>query len=274
MSGRSHSERVEELLRAHGRSAEPDTMVRMRRVSPEDPGWTRRRAGRGFVLLDGSGARLPDEATERIRALAIPPAWKDVWICPLENGHLQAVGTDAAGRRQYLYHPEWRARRDAEKFDRVLSLGRVLPRVRQRTARDLDGVEMTDARAASLAVRLLDLGLFRIGSDAYADENGGFGLTTLERRHVRRRDGAFVFSFTGKSGIDHVITIDDPASVAALTDLRRRRGGFDEVLAFKQGRRWRRLTAEMVNEYVREVSGLEVSAKDFRTWHATVLAAF
>ncbi|GGR55447.1 DNA topoisomerase IB [Nocardioides luteus] len=248
-------------------------MVRLRRVSAEEPGWTRRRAGRGFVYLDESGERLPDEAAERIRALVIPPAWEDVWICPHENGHLQVVGTDAAGRRQYLYHPEWRAKRDQEKFARVMELGRVLPRVRKQAEEHLASPDPCDTWASALALRLLDLGCFRIGSDAYADDNGGFGLTTLERRHVRRRGDTVVFDFTGKSGIEHTIVIDDPVSVEALAKMRRRRAGFEELLSFKQGRRWQRLTAAMVNEYMRELSGLEVSAKDFRTWHATVLAA-
>jgi DNA topoisomerase-1 len=248
-------------------------VVRLRRVSAEEPGWTRRRAGRGFVYLDESGTRLPDDAIERVRALAIPPAWEDVWICPRENGHLQAVGTDAAGRRQYLYHPDWRVKRDQEKFDRVLELGAVLPRVRRRTERDLSTTGMSLDRASALALRLLDLGCFRIGSDAYADDNGGFGLTTLGRRHVHKRGDSYVFDFTGKSGVQHTITIDDPLSVEAIAQLRRRRGGFEEILAYRQGRRWQRLTPALVNDYMREVSGLEVSAKDFRTWHATVLAA-
>lgn len=248
-------------------------MVRLRRVSAEEPGWTRRRAGRGFVYIDESGTRLPDDAIERVRALAIPPAWEDVWICPRENGHLQAVGTDAAGRRQYLYHPDWRAKRDQEKFDRVLELGAVLPRVRRRTERDLSSTGMSLDRASALALRLLDLGCFRIGSDAYADDDGGFGLTTLGRRHVRKRGDSYVFDFTGKSGVHHTITIDDPLSVEAIAQLRRRRSGFEEILAYQQDRRWQRLMPALVNDYMREVSGLEVSAKDFRTWHATVLAA-
>nr|WP_246321961.1 DNA topoisomerase IB [Nocardioides panzhihuensis] len=216
---------------------------------------------------------MPEEAVTRVRALAIPPAWEDVWICPRENGHLQAVGTDAAGRRQYLYHPDWRTKRDQEKFDRVLELGAVLPRVRRRTERDLSTTGMSLDRASALALRLLDLGYFRIGSDAYADDNGGFGLTTLERRHVRRRGDSYAFDFTGKSGVHHTITIDDPLSAEAIAQLQRRRAGFEEILAYKQGRRWQRLTPAVVNDYMREVSGLEVSAKDFRTWHATVLAA-
>src|SRR5687767_7265834 len=146
-------------------------MVRLRRSSPSDAGWTRRRAGTGFVYLDAHGERLGDEERARIKALVIPPAWEEVWICPFPNGHLQAVGTDDAGRRQYLYHPEWRVRRDAEKFQRVRAFGRALPRARARVLTDLarDGVPVE--RACATAVRLMDLGYFRIGNDVYADAN-------------------------------------------------------------------------------------------------------
>lgn len=248
-------------------------MARLRRVSPNDPGWTRRRAGRGFVYLDEAGDRLPDDDAQRIRDLAVPPAWQDVWICPVVNGHLQAVGTDAAGRRQYLYHPDWRARRDAEKFERATSLGRVLPRMRRAMARHLRDDGMSESRACAVAVRLLDLGYFRIGNDFYTDEHGSFGLTTLERRHVRVSGDVATFEFVGKSGVEHVVTIDDARCVAAIKALRSRRGGPEELMAFKQGRRWHRLDPATVNDYVREVAGVEVTAKDFRTWHATVLAA-
>src|SRR6185503_71175 len=173
-------------------------MARLRRSSPDDPGWTRRRAGKGFRYLDESGGRLSDEDAERVRALVIPPAWQDVWICPWPNGHLQAVGTDDAGRRQYLYHPQWRARRDAEKFDRMLLFGKALGKAREQVLLDLGLDGMPLERACAAAVRLLDLGYFRIGNDVYADENGSFGLTTLERRHVRRHQDALIFAFVGK----------------------------------------------------------------------------
>ncbi|KRF10358.1 DNA topoisomerase IB [Nocardioides sp. Soil796] len=247
--------------------------MRLRRVSPHDPGWSRRRAGRGFVYLDEVGERLPDDDAQRIRDLAVPPAWQDVWICPVVNGHLQAVGTDAAGRRQYLYHPDWRIRRDAEKFERTTSLGRALPRMRRAVSRHLRDDEMSEARACAVAVRLLDLGYFRIGNDVYTDEYGSFGLTTLERRHVRLSGEVATFDFVGKSGVEHVVTIDDARCVAAIKALRARRGGPDELMAFKHGRRWHRLEPATINDYVRAVSGVEVTAKDFRTWHATVLAA-
>ena len=200
-------------------------MARLRRVSPQMKGWTRRRAGKGFAYLDADGNRLPAEEVERIRSLAIPPAWRDVWICPYPNGHIQALGTDDAGRRQYLYHPDWRTKRDQLKFDRVKVAGARLARARERMIEDLQGEGMPLSRAAATATRLLDLGYFRIGSDAYADANGSFGLTTLERRHVRRVNGELVFSFVGKSGIEHSITISDPHVIDSLNLMRRRRGG-------------------------------------------------
>ena len=248
-------------------------MPRTRRSSPDQPGWTRRRAGKGFVYFDELGARLCDEDCQRVKDLVIPPAWQEVWICRWPNGHLQAVGTDDAGRRQYLYHPDWRAKRDDEKFTRVLDFGRALSRARERVLTDLGTEGMTLVRASATAVRLLDLGYFRIGNDVYAEENGSFGLTTLERRHVRRSGDRLVFEFTGKSGVEHEITIDDPPTVEALESMRRRRGGGDRLLAFKDGRRWLPLDSTRVNDYVREATGIEATAKDFRTWHATVLAA-
>jgi DNA topoisomerase IB len=246
---------------------------RLRKTSPEDPGWTRRRAGRGFVYLDEAGKRLSAKRAQRVKDLVIPPAWEDVWITPHENGHLQAVGTDEAGRRQYLYHPDWRTRRDAAKHDRMLQFGRALSRAREKVLTDLGTDGMALERACAVAVRLLDLGYFRIGNDVYADKHGSFGLTTLERRHVRKQGKVLVFCFVGKSGVEHRVEIDDPATVAALETMRRRRGGEDRLLAWKDGRTWRSLDAARVNDYVRESTGLEATAKDFRTWHATVLAA-
>ena len=248
-------------------------MARLRTVSPNARGWTRRRAGKGFVYLDADGQRLPAEEVQRIRSLAIPPAWKDVWICPYPSGHIQAVGTDDAGRRQYLYHPDWRVKRDQMKFDRVAEAARKLPRARREVLAHLGLDGMPLERASAAAVRLLDLGYFRIGSDAYTDTNGSFGLTTLERRHVRCRGQRLVFSFTGKSGIEHTIEIEDDVVRAALDRMRRRRGGGDRLLAYQNSRRWTPLDAPTVNVYLRELLGGDLTAKDFRTWHATVLAA-
>ncbi len=249
-------------------------MPRLRRTSPDQPGWTRRRAGRGFVYLDMSGRKLSAAKSQRARDLVIPPAWTDVWITPYENGHLQAVGTDDAGRRQYLYHPQWRARRDAEKFDRMLLFGKALSKARERVLLDLGLEGMPLERACAAAVRLLDLGYFRIGNDVYADENGSFGLTTLERRHVRRHQDQLIFAFVGKSGVEHEITINDVVVIEAIEIMRRRRRGDDDrLLSYKNGRSWRSLLPDLVNDYVRTTTGLESTAKDFRTWHATVLAA-
>ncbi len=248
-------------------------MARLRTVSPNTPGWSRRRAGTGFVYLDQGGARLTPEEVARVKALVIPPAWQDVWICPVANGHIQAVGVDVAGRRQYLYHPDWRVKRDQMKFDRVLEVARKLPRARAAILEHLALDGMPVERATATAVRLLDLGYFRIGSDTYTDTNGSFGLTTLERRHVRRARKRLVFRFEGKSGIEHEIEIDDPLAVAAVETMRRRRGGGDRLLAYKAARRWSPVDAMLVNDYLRQHTGAEITAKDFRTWHATVLAA-
>jgi DNA topoisomerase-1 len=249
-------------------------MARLRRSSSDEPGWTRRRAGKGFVYLDENGQRLPPDGVARAKALVIPPAWRDVWICRWPNGHLQAVGTDDAGRRQYLYHPEWRKQRDAAKHSRVLEFGRVLSKAREQVLVDLGTEGMSLDRACAVAVRLLDLGYFRIGNDVYAEENGSFGLTTLQRQHVRRQGATLVFCFVGKSGVEHCITIDDPATVQALEVMRRRRGPADEeLLAWKEGRDWHDLDSGHVNDYIRRTTGLEATAKDFRTWHATVIAA-
>ena len=248
-------------------------MTRLRTVSPKDRGWTRRRAGKGFVYVDGDGKRLAPTEVERIRSLAIPPAWQDVWICQVANGHLQAVGTDDAGRKQYLYHPDWRAKRDAMKFDRIREAAAQFPTARRRVSRDLHQSGMPLARAAAVAVRLLDLGYFRIGNDVYTDANGSFGLTTLQRQHVRKVAEGLQFSFEGKGGIDQQVTIRDMDVAAAITQMRRRRGGSDRVLAHRTDSGWRDLEAGDVNTYLADLFDADVTAKDFRTWHATVHAA-
>jgi len=248
-------------------------MPRLRRVSAASSGWRRRRAGRGFAYTDESGSPLSATDVARIRALAIPPAWRDVWICPHPNGHLQATGVDAAGRRQYLYHPAWRTMRDTAKFARVASAAQRLPVVRRVVADDLSRSGMPVERATAVAFQLLDLGSFRIGSDVYADKNGSFGLTTLERRHVRRAGDAMVFSFVGKSGISHAITIEDRQAITALETMRRRRGGGTKLLAYRNGSGWSELSSTAVNAYLADLFRTDFTAKDFRTWHATVLAA-
>lgn len=247
-------------------------MPRLRRVTPDDHGWSRRPHGKGFRYIDEHGDSLPADDVERIKSLVIPPAWRDVWICPVPNGHLQATGVDAAGRRQYLYHPQWRVQRDKLKFDRVATSALLLPKARRKVAADLAQDGMPLERAAATAVRLLDLGYFRIGSDYYADANGSFGLTTLERRHVRRHGDALAFQFVGKSGIEHHVLIDDEPVIEALQVMRKRRGG-DRLLAYHQGSEWTALASGTVNAYLSELFGGDFTAKDFRTWHATVLFA-
>lgn len=243
----------------------------MRRSSPEEPGWTRRRAGRGFSYVDATGRVAGDQERERFAALAVPPAWREVWLCADPEAHLLAVGVDDAGRRQYIYHPDWVSERQAEKYERAVQFGRALPRARTRVSRDLRLPGVPLERACATAFRILDLGALRIGNDVYADENGGFGLTTLERRHVRRRGQALHLHFVGKSGVEHDVELADLAVLRAIGDMRRRRGSPD-LMSYRDPQ-WRSLDSAQVNDYLRDVTGLEVSAKDFRTWHGTVAAA-
>lgn len=247
--------------------------MRLRKVSLGAPGIVRRRRGRGFSYVGPSGRPVDEGTLERIRALAIPPAWTDVWISPDADGHIQAVGTDAAGRRQYLYHERWRARRDAEKFDRMLGFARSLPSLRARVDEDLRRRGMPREKALACAVRLLDRALFRVGSESYARQNGSFGLATLRKDHVRISGRRMVFEFDAKSGKRQRYELEDAAILPVVKTLRRRRGGGPELLAFREGTTWVDLRSADVNDYIREASGGEHTAKDFRTWHATVLAA-
>lgn len=246
--------------------------VRLRRADPARPGWTRRRAGRGFTYLDEHGRRLSAEDAQRCRDLAIPPAWTDVWICPWPNGHLQAVGTDAAGRRQYLYHPQWRQRRDEAKFARVLQVGATLPAARATVAEHLALPGMAKERALAVGFRILDLAGVRVGTEQYARERGTVGIATLRRDHVRVRGDAVRLRFPGKSGREHDIVLEDAPLAAAVRELQRRRRGGPELLAWRDGDRWVDCSSSDLNDYVRQVTGWEATAKDFRTWAATVRA--
>jgi DNA topoisomerase IB len=247
--------------------------MRLRYVDQSEPGLTRRRRGRGFEYLDAAGGKVNDETEERIRALAIPPAWTDVWICPWPNGHLQATGRDSAGRLQYLYHSGWRAERDREKFERMLEFAGALPRLRGRVAVDISGRGLGRDRLLACATRLLDRGFFRIGSESYAEENGTFGLATLQRRHVRlARDGSMLFSYPAKGGQRRRLRLVDDDVVRVLRSLRRRPGP-TELLAYRNGTGWVDVRSDEINAYIREHGRGPFSAKDFRTWHASVLAA-
>jgi len=249
-------------------------MPRTRRVDCSSAGITRRRAGRGFVYLDPGGERVTDaDALARIRQLAIPPAWQDVWICLEARGHIQATGIDDAGRKQYRYHDDWHARRASAKFDAMVSFAESLPALRRRVAKDIMRPELDAERVNACAVRLLDVGLFRIGSEGYADANGSYGLTTLRKSHVQLGADGIIFDFPAKSGQRRHQQVIDPQVYAIVKELRRRRGGGDELLAYKAGRRWADLKAEHVNTYIKTVAGDGFTAKDFRTWNATALCA-
>ncbi|MER7759649.1 DNA topoisomerase IB [Streptomyces sp. NPDC097619] len=247
--------------------------ARLRTSDPARPGWRRVRHGRGFRYLDAEGRRLPEADRERIRALVIPPAWQDVWICPWPNGHVQAVGTDAAGRRQYLYHPEFRARQDAAKHEHVRRVARSLPRLREAVARDLTGRGLTRPRVLACLTRLLDLGFLRIGGESYARDNGSFGLTTLLREHVTCRRGEIRLHYPAKSGKEVERSFVDAEAYAVVRALLRRRDDGPRLFAYWEHRAWHEVRADALNAYLRDRSGQDVTAKDFRTWYATVLAA-
>ena len=248
---------------------------RLRRVSVSDPGLTRRRCGRGWIYSDQWGARVSDpEVIARIQALVIPPAWTDVWICRHPNGHLQAVGTDSKGRRQYRYHDQWRLNQDRAKFDRMLDFGAALPDLRAKSLELLLAGGYGRETVLAAAVRLLDLGCFRIGSDRSAEENETFGLTTLERRHVKVKPPVIAFDYPGKAGVHQRTAVSDVLASEYVAGLRHHRGS-DRLLAYqdRRGGPWKALRPEDVNAFIGEMAGGPFTAKDFRTWRATVLAA-
>ncbi len=250
--------------------------ARLRRSDPSRPGIRRVRLVGGFEYLGPDGKPLTDERVlGRMDALVIPPAWEDVWISPFENGHIQAIGTDAAGRRQYLYHARWRERRDEQKFERMLDFARVLPELRRRTGRDIEAQDLSRERVLACAVRLLDRGFFRIGGEDYADQNNTYGLATMRREHVRlEEDGRIVFDYVGKAGKEHLQAIVDPAAYDVVKALKERRAAGDELLAYSEnGDGWRDVRSEDINTYLKALAGADYTAKDFRTWHATVLMA-
>lgn len=208
----------------------------------------------------------------RIEALVIPPAWTDVWICPYPNGHIQATGVDAAGRRQYLYHPTWREQKDRIKFDRVLSLAESLPGARRRVTMDLRTEGNTRERALAAAFRMLDTGALRVGSERYAEEHGSHGLSTLLCSHARIAGDVVLLEFPGKSGQEWSSELRD-AELADVLRALKRRGPTARLLAWRDERGWHPLSAEDINDYVRERTGGDFTAKDFRTLHGTVAAA-
>jgi DNA topoisomerase IB len=250
-------------------------MARLRRADLTGPGITRRGRGSGWEYFDEGGEKIGDlETLGRIRELAIPPAWKDVWICPYPNGHIQAVGTDAAGRKQYRYHQRWRARRDAIKFERMTEFARALPRVREETERHLRKRGFPRERVLAAAVRLLERGFFRIGGEEYAEENESYGLATMRKSHVTLGDGGeIVFDYPAKSGKRQVRSVVDPPVYRVVEALKRRRAGGPELLAYERDGAWFDVKSDDINAYVKEATGGDFTAKDFRTWTGTVLAA-
>jgi DNA topoisomerase-1 len=256
-------------------------VARLRRAECSAPGIARRRRGRGFEYLQPGGRRVTDrQELTRIQSLAIPPAWRDVWICTDDRGHLQATGLDAAGRKQYLYHERWRAHRDRAKFESMLDFGAALPRLRRRVKRDLGNAssarpaleDITRELVLGCSVRLLDVGFFRVGSEDYARQNNSYGLTTMRREHVTVGRDELVFDFPAKSGQRRVQQISDAAALRVVGALKRRRSG-EQLLAYRKDGEWRELQADEVNAYIKANTGEGFTAKDFRTWNASVLAA-
>lgn len=250
--------------------------MRLTRSQLNTPGIVRRRRGKGFAYYAPDGELLADpDAAERIKELVIPPAWKDVWISPKPNGHIQAVGTDAAGRRQYLYHQRWQQERAEEKFDRVLELSVRLPQWRAQVAEDLGKRGLQRERVLALALQLLDRGYFRAGGEQYAEEHEHYGLATLLCEHVSLRNGAVVFDYPAKSGVQRSVEIDDPEVVRAVRALMRREARSDRLLVCRNGSSgtWVDVRADDLNARFKDLVGAEFSVKDLRTWHGTVLAA-
>lgn len=248
-------------------------MTRLRRSNTSVPAFARVRSGRGFSYRDLTGATVRDRSLRaRFDALAIPPAWTAVWIAPHANGHIQATGIDAAGRRQYLYHPGWREHKDRIKFERALDLAAVLPRVRGQITRTLRAGGTTQERALAAAFRMLDVGSLRIGNEQYARAYGSRGISTLLCAHASTHANIVSLSFPGKSGQQWQSEIDD-ADLAAFVRARKRRGPAAPLLAWKNDSGWHGLSAAEINEYVRAVAGGDFTAKDFRTLHGTTAAA-
>ncbi len=245
----------------------------LRYVSDAIPGIRRRRAGRGFSYVGPDGERLTDESRlEWIRGLAIPPAWTDVWISPIRRGHLQATGRDARGRKQYRYHPRWREVRDEAKYGRLIEFARALPRIRRRTDRDLRRRGVPREKVLALVVRLLEATLIRVGNDEYARENRSYGLSTMRDRHVEVRGATLRFAFRGKGGKEHDIDVRDERLARIVRQVQELPG--QTLFQYRDADGARRdVTSDDVNDYLREISGDDFTAKDFRTWAGTVAAA-
>jgi DNA topoisomerase-1 len=244
----------------------------LRYTSDDRPGITRRRRGEAFTYHLPAGAQLRDKETlGRIKRLAIPPAWEDVWISTLDNGHVQATGRDARKRKQYRYHPYWRQQRDESKFEHMLAFARVLPRIRRKVAADLRRKDMSRERIVATVVRLLETTVIRVGNDEYARENHSYGLTTMRNRHVEVKKSDITFSFRGKSGKHHDITLHDPRLAKIIRACQELPG--QELFSYLEDGKPGHIESSDVNAYLREITDSDFTAKDFRTWIGTVLAA-
>ncbi len=245
----------------------------LRYVTDGANGITRRRVGSGWAYYLPNGRRIIDsELKKRLNELAIPPAWTDVWICPDSDGHVQATARDARGRKQYRYHAQYRAARDRSKFRRMLEVSEALPILRERLERDLRAADLSRRQLLATVVCLLDRTLIRVGNDEYVRENRSYGLTTLRRRHVQVDGSMLRFSFRGKSGIEHSIAITDPR-LARIVQRCRDLPGEEMFQYLNAAKRRQSVSSDDVNDYLRELSGREITAKDFRTWGGTMLAA-
>jgi DNA topoisomerase-1 len=244
----------------------------LRYVTDGIAGISRRRAGTGWVFIAPGGERVNGKERERILSLAIPPAWTDVWICPHPKGHIQATARDARGRKQYRYHPRYREVRDQSKFKRMLEFSEILPLLRERVERDLRAMDLSRRQILATVVRLLDKTLIRVGNDEYARENNSFGLTTLRDRHVQVRGSVLRFSFRGKSGVKHDLSIND-RRIARIVQQSKDLPGVELFQYVDADGRRQAIESDDVNAYLREVTGRDITAKDFRTWAGTMLAA-
>lgn len=244
----------------------------LRYATDSRPGFTRQRKGRGFTYRDVDGATISDrEVLERIRSLAVPPAWTDVWICPWPNGHLQATGRDAKGRKQYRYHPRWHSDRGAENFGRMVAFAKALPRIRRRCERDLGRRGLPREKVLAAVVRLLEMTLIRVGNDEYARLNRSFGLTTLRGSHARVEGTRVRFRFRGKAGLIHEVGLRDRRLAALIRRCQDLPG--QELFGYvDEDGEVRDVASDDVNDYIREASGGDFTAKDFRTWAGTLLA--
>jgi DNA topoisomerase I len=270
-AGRSHRRTKREVSATD--SVQSAKSAGLRYVSDTSPGIRRKKAGTGMVYIDTDGQQIHDaEVLARIKSLAIPPAWRDVWICPIAHGHMQATGIDARGRKQYRYHPRWREVRDETKYDRMLSFGRMLPKIRRRVGRDLRRPGLPREKILAAVVRLLETTLIRVGNEEYARQNDSFGLTTMRDRHVDVSGATLKFEFRGKSGITHAIDLTD-RRVAKIVKQSQDLPGYELFQYVDEDGARRSIDASDVNGYLKEIAGEDFTAKDFRTWAGTVLAA-